>query len=136
LNGTLFDTQSQGQIRAKIARDFCCEGNLMLLACLDVDAMDLASPCDEDIFAVGREGVAGQEVAGEQRFLVVALHRVLEPVFFRSFHVADAEAGLSFVAGAVDEFVAVGGNHRAEGAAGRVGDNVFFSRDAVAARNL
>ena len=70
------------QVRAELAGDFRREGDLVLLAAFDVDAMNLAAPGGDDFLAVGREGVAGEEVAREERFLVVALHGIFQPVLF------------------------------------------------------
>src|SRR5579863_1349142 len=90
----------------------------------------------DDRGAIGSEGVAGKEVAGEERFLIVALNGIFEPVFFAAIEIADAETGFGFGARGVDEELAVGGDLRTHGAAGSVGDGVFLTGNEIAADDL
>ena len=86
--------------------------------------------------AVGREGVARQQVEGRTALHVVALDGVDEPAFVAGGEVACAQACGVLVAGAVDEGGAVGGHGRAESRAVAAGDRRAPTRLAVIADEL
>src|SRR5579863_3926797 len=98
--------------------------------------MNLAAPGQDHVFAVGRESVVGEKVAGVEGLLVVALNRVLQPALVTGGEVADAESGFGFITRAIDQLGAVGRNFRTEGTFGSVGDGVVFTGDAVVADDL
>ena len=86
--------------------------------------------------AVGREGVAGEQVEGRAALHVVALHGVDEPAFVARGEVAGAEARGVLVAGSVDEGCAVGGDGRAESGPVAAGDRGAVAGLAVVADEL
>ncbi len=86
--------------------------------------------------AVGREGVAGEQVEGRAALHVVALHGVDEPAFVARGQVAGAQAGGVLVAGTVDQRGAVGGHGRAEPGTVAAGDRGAATRLAVVADEL
>ena len=98
--------------------------------------MNFSSVGGDDFLAVRSEGVVGKEVAGEERFLIVALDGIFEPVLLAAIEITDAESGFGFGAGGVDEKLAVRRDLRTHGAAGRIGDGVFFAGDEIAADDL
>src|SRR5260221_4426098 len=136
LDWAFIDAHGEIKVGAEFAGDFCGEGDFGVGAGGDVDAMNFSAVGGEDFLTVGSEGVVGEEVASEERFLVVALDGIFEPVFFATFEVADAETGFGFDPGGIDEEIAVGRDFGAHGAAGRVGDSVFVTGDEIAAEDL
>lgn len=135
-HGTLFEAGGEVELRAEFERDLCFEGDDGVGARGDRDTVDLPAIGGNEVSSVRREGVAGQEVARESRFLVVSLHRVLEPAVVPGGKVTDAEPGLGVEACAVDESASIRGQQRAEGAAISLREHVLVAGAAVAARYL
>jgi hypothetical protein len=77
--------------RINLKRD-CCLG-----AGRDVDTNEFSFYRRDDCLAVRREAVTGHHIARETRFLVVALHRISQPLFKARFQAAKSIAGLGVV---------------------------------------
>ena len=90
-HGAFVHAHGQVEVRAKSAGDLCGEGNFGVCAVVDGDAVNFSAIGDDDFLAVGRKGVVREEVAGEEGFLIVALDRVFQPVFFTAVQIADAQ---------------------------------------------
>ena len=87
----------------------------------DLDAHDLAAVRRDQRSRVRGEGAAGHQVAREARLLIVVLHRVHEPALVARRQVAQPQPRFGVVARRIHEPLAVGGQHRAHGAAVEVG---------------
>src|SRR5258708_36179222 len=85
-----------------------------------------------EFLAAGKEGVAGKNVAGKERFLVIAGDWILHPAVFAGFQVAQTQAGFRFVASDVENLLAVGRKHGAKRALDLVNEVVFVAGFAVA----
>jgi hypothetical protein len=130
------DASGKIELRTELARDFGREGNIADLSAGNAHSMNLAAPGDHQIFAVGGKGVVREKVAGVERFLIIALNRILQPLFFTRREIANTQAGFGFVAGPVNQRIGIRGNFRAERAQGSVGNRVFFAGDPVAPHDL
>src|SRR5258708_35100165 len=84
-----------------------------------------------EFLAAGKEGVAGKNVAGKERFLVVAGDWILHPAVFAGFQVAQTQAGFRFVASDVENLLAVGREHRAKRTLDLVDEVIFVASLAV-----
>ena len=76
-----------------------------------------AASREQHRLAIRREGVAGQQIPRVAGFLLIPLHGMDQPFVPASGQVAQAQAGLLLVAGAVCQLAAVRGERRAQGAA-------------------
>ena len=90
------------------------EGNRLGPASVERHPPHPAAVGGDERTAVGREGVAGQQVEGRPALHVVALHRIDEPALVAAGEVAGAEPRLVLVARAVDQGGAVGRDGGAE----------------------
>ncbi len=87
---TLLHAGGEVQRGTQVLRDLRGEGHVASVACGQADAVDLPAVRDDHFLAVGRECVAGKEVAGIARLLVVVLDGVLEPALFAAGEITDA----------------------------------------------
>jgi hypothetical protein len=101
-----------------------------------VHAPDLAAVGDHERFRVGGEGRSRHEVARETGFLVVALHRVDEPLLVTRGEVPQPQPGLGVVARRVDQPPPVRGERRTHPAAVQIGLREHLSRLTVVDREL
>src|SRR6266567_2184439 len=111
-HGALFNGLRKIQLGPQVLRDLRGERNHFFGGGGEVQALDLAILVVDDFFAAGEEGVAGKNVAGKERFLVVAGDWILHPAVFAGFQVAQTQAGFRFVASDVENLLAVGRKHR------------------------
>jgi hypothetical protein len=102
LDGGLVDANGKVHGGDVVEGDLGGEGDEGILAIGHVDAVDFATVADDDGGAVGREGVAGEGVAREAAFLIIAGDGELEPALVAGFEITDAQAGFGLVAGAED----------------------------------
>ena len=88
--------------------DLCGERNDRRLSCFEIDSLNFSVDRHDECFAVGSERIAGHRVAGRAGFLVVASHRVYEPLLFTGFKIANAKRRACFIARRVNKLLAVG----------------------------
>ncbi len=124
------------QPRADRLRHLRRERDHPVLAGRNVEPMDLAAIGRQHGLSVGREGIAGDQVAGVPRLLLVALDRQLQPALLAAGQVADPQPGLVVDARSIDELGPIGREGRAKGAAVGLGDRVFIAGHPVATRDL
>ena len=97
--------------RPEVLLDMRLERNGADLSGRDLHAPDLAAVRNDQRLGVGRERRSRHEVAGEPRLLIVALHRVDEPLLVARDEVPQPEPGLRVTARRVHQPVPVGGEH-------------------------
>src|SRR6266700_2197077 len=130
-HGALFNGLRKIQLGAEILGDLRGEGNHLFGGGGEVQALDLAILVVDDFFTAGEEGVAWKNVAGKERFLVVAGDWILDPAIFAGIQVAQTQAGFRFVASDVENLLAVGREHRAKRTLDLVDEVIFVASLAV-----
>ena len=113
----VFDAVVEIDLRADRHVDIDAEGDGRGVGAVDGDAPQAAAVVGDYGIRVRREGHAGIGVARGAGLLVVALHGEGEPALVTGVEIADAQARVGDVAGAVDQPAPVGAEGGAEGAA-------------------
>ena len=87
---TIFHAQTHIQIWSEIAGDLGLERDLSIFARRRVDIDESCLPRSLPLLWSRRESIVGQEIAGKQRFLIIALYGIFQPVLFSTLQIPDA----------------------------------------------
>ena len=107
-----------------------------VLAGRHVQPVDPAPIGRQHGLSIGCERIAGDQVAGEPRFLLVALDGQFQPALLATGQVADSQPGLIIDASTIDELGPVGREDRTEAAAEGLGDGVLVAGRPITTRDL
>ncbi len=132
----LFNRLREIQLGPQFLRYLGRERNYFFRPGGEIEPLDLAILVVDDFLAARQKGVARKNIAGEERFLIVARDRILHPAVFAAFQVAQTQAGLCLVPSDVENLFAVRRKHGAKRAFYLVDEVVFVAGLAIAPRDV
>ena len=128
----MFNRLREIQLGPQLLGYLCGERNYFFRSRGEIQPLDFPILVVNDLFAAGQEGVARKNVAGKERFLIVARDRIFHPAVFAAFQVAQTQPGLRLVARDVENLPAVRRKHRTKCALDLMNEVVFVAGLAVA----
>ena len=136
LHRPLFDRLRKIQLGPQFLGDLGREGNYFLRAGDQIEAFDFAILVVNDFLAAWEKRITGENVASEERFLIVAGDWILHPTVFSAFEIAQTQSRLRLVARDVEDLLAIRREHGAKSALDLVNEVVFVAGLAVAAGDV